>query len=138
VLGSLRDYHWGIGNVWGVLLGAEVPEELAYRFDSSAVEGYTPGEALFPEAARYVMNDWCDFHAVRKPRVRIEDFIKQVGRGWAGVAGVCDLSFYCVDGARWLMFARDPGLLDVMRGHHRAVLKPRGIFLTEKVDDRLE
>jgi hypothetical protein len=136
ILPELRPYHWGTDDLWGVLVG--VPERLAEVLSEAAHERYIEGTVLFPRAARYVMNDWCDFHGVREPTLPLGDFVKACERGWAGISHVSDVTFYCVDGARWMLFARDPDLLERMRKYHHSILRPRGIGLREKVDDTLD
>ena len=43
---------------------------------------------------------------------------------WQYARRHADLGFYCIDGARWMLFARDPELITLEEDHFRRELEP--------------
>lgn len=124
IVAQLAGYSWAFDALTPAVMWWLMDDEDALE---AGPDGYVPGYQVFPKCAGHILNDWCEFFGVITPALPAADFFRRCRDDWNYAREHADIGFYCIDGARWMLFARDEALLTFMLSHHREVLAPRGI-----------
>lgn len=132
ILARLGEYWWAIEAPFSVFLVNE-DDKYGAALARCPIDEYIPGYLLFPRLAGCVLNDWCAFFGVREPNKELPPapFAERCAHDWPYARAHAGIGFYCIDGARWMIMARDESLLAVLTAHHATELAPRGIHLRQ-------
>jgi hypothetical protein len=102
---------------------AELERDVSFVSEGAAEYGYSSRADLFPKYADAVSEDWNTIFGFRAP---IDDPLAWL-KGYydaserARYVSDADVCFINIDAAFWELYARDPRLIETLRGHLRGL-----------------
>lgn len=115
ILYELGRYNWD--HVPLVMPPNVVTEDFDAAFELLLDEPYVPSGILLPEFANWIIEDWTHFYGFLDVPENPAEFFRIARREPSLLEKIADIAFLNVDGAYWILYARDESLLNRVAEH---------------------